>query len=195
MNNQLDPNVRPHTTHHACDERLAKYGGKTIGCCCTGHFCQVNTQIVSSSPLFDMALTARVSKAMQYAFKAHDGQTRDDGDDFINHPAQTYEIIAKATNDEALHCAAWLHDTIEDTETTYEDLLAEFGKDVADLVNEVTHEGSPDSKGYYYPRLHTQRGIMLKFADRLSNISDMATWDDKRKAHYLRRSKFWKSEP
>lgn len=41
MENKLDPNVRPHTTHFACDERLAAYGGKTIGCCCTGHVCQV----------------------------------------------------------------------------------------------------------------------------------------------------------
>lgn len=41
MENKLDPNVRPHTTHFACDERIAKYGGKTVGCCCTGHVCQV----------------------------------------------------------------------------------------------------------------------------------------------------------
>jgi len=32
--------LRPHTTHYACDERLAEYGGKTVGCCCTGHECK-----------------------------------------------------------------------------------------------------------------------------------------------------------
>src|SRR3990167_2922017 len=33
-------NIKPHTTHHACEERLAEYRGKTVGCCCVGHDCQ-----------------------------------------------------------------------------------------------------------------------------------------------------------
>ena len=59
---------------------------------------------------------------------------------------------------------------------------------------EVTHEGRKDEIGYYFPRLKTQRGIVLKFADRISNLSRMESWDDNRKNHYLRKSKFWKSE-
>jgi hypothetical protein len=50
MDNKLDPNVRPHTTHFACDERLAKYGGKTVGCCCTGHVCQVDHKAEVAQP-------------------------------------------------------------------------------------------------------------------------------------------------
>lgn len=133
-------------------------------------------------------------RAFEYARMAHLHQTRDDGKTpFLEHPMKTAEIIGQVTDDENLIAAALLHDTIEDTSVTYEMLFTEFGRDIADLVNEVTKEGYPDSKGYYFPRLKTQRGIMLKFADRLSNLADMSSWDDKRKAHYLRKSKFWKS--
>jgi (p)ppGpp synthase/HD superfamily hydrolase len=91
--------------------------------------------------------------------------------------------------------AAYLHDTIEDTIIgTYGTLERMFGKEVADLVMEVTHDGQPDQKGYYFPRLHSQKAIMIKFADRLSNLSRMSSWDQKRKDQYLRKSKFWKSE-
>ena len=136
-----------------------------------------------------------IEKAAQYAAFVHGDQYRDDGKTpFIEHPRQVVKILMQVTTDENLIAAAWLHDTIEDTPTTYADLLEHFGHDIACLVNEVTHEGKPDSRGFYFPRLKTQRGIMLKFADRLSNISDMADWDDSRRAHYLRKSKFWKSE-
>ena len=48
--------------------------------------------------------------------------------------------------------------------------------------------------GYWSPRLKTKRGIILKFADRLSNLSRIESWDKKRQEHYLKKSKFWKSE-
>lgn len=137
-------------------------------------------------------------KAAQFATSRHGGQLRDDGiTPFITHPALVAKIIQTATNgtDDNLVAAAWLHDTVEDTSTTYADLLEHFNQDIADLVMEVTHEGQADSHGYYFPRLRTQRGIMLKFADRLSNLSDMSdVWPLDKQLHYLKKSKFWKSE-
>lgn len=136
-----------------------------------------------------------IEVAKSIAYVAHDGQKRDDGMPFITHPEKVAQIIALvAPDDENLIAAAWLHDTIEDADMRHEYLDVVFGSDVADLVHEVTQEGRRDSHGHYFPRLHTQRGIMLKFADRLSNISDMNGWDEKRKSHYLRKSKFWKGE-
>lgn len=138
-------------------------------------------------------MSALLWEADGYAEKAHEGQFRDDGvTPYMTHPRQVATIIAQVTDDENMIAAALLHDVIEDTAITYEDLVIDFGEDIANLVNEVSHEGKPDSKGYYFPRLKTQRGIMLKFADRLSNLSDMASWDEKRREHYLRKSKFWK---
>ena len=136
-----------------------------------------------------------IIKAIRFATEAHKGQERDDGRPFILHPEKTADILELVTDDANLIAAGWLHDTVEDTDVTYTQLVEEFGKDVADLVREVTKIGIEDSVGYYFPFLKTQRGIMLKFADRLSNVADMNTWGDKRKAHYLRKSKFWKSDP
>jgi len=135
-----------------------------------------------------------IEKATLFAFKKHNKQVDDNGNPYCLHPAMVAEILGKITDDEAILCAALLHDTIEDTDTTYEELVREFNKEIADLVMEVSHEGKKDSKGYYFPRLHSQKGIMIKFADRLSNLSRMETWDEKRKAQYLKKSKFWLSE-
>ena len=132
-----------------------------------------------------------IFKAKQFAVKKHDGQTYN-GEEFVYHPFQVADILRQTHADENLVVAGILHDTIEDTDTTYEELVEEFNQDVADLVMEVTDEGQKDSYGKYFPRLKTQRGIRLKFADRLSNLTNMDEWDEKRKAHYLRKSKFWK---
>ena len=135
-----------------------------------------------------------VDKAYEFAKKKHEGQLDDEGLDAILHPMQTANILRQVTGNENIIAAAYLHDTIEDTQTIYEELVQEFGSNIADLVMEVTHEGSKDDHGYFFPRLHTKEGIMLKFADRLSNLSRMGAWDEKRRKQYLDRSKFWKSE-
>lgn len=135
-----------------------------------------------------------IEKALRFAEQKHNEQIDDEGKAAIGHPLQTFLILKKVTDDKNLLAAALLHDTIEDTETTYEELVKEFGKEIADLVNEVSHEGSKNEHGYFFPRLHTRKGIMLKFADRLSNLSRMNSWNEKRKEQYLEKSKFWKSE-
>lgn len=140
-------------------------------------------------------MTDLVRKAMSFAHAAHDGQYRDNEEriPYIAHPAQTAYILRQVTNDEEILAAAWLHDTVEDTDVTYEQLVQEFGQRVADLVMEVTNEKNAD-KSSYFPRLQTQDGVMIKFADRLSNISDMSGWSEKRKAAYIKKSTFWASE-
>ena len=137
-----------------------------------------------------------ILKAEGIGILAHAGQLDDSGKDyFMSHCMQVYEIVKLiAPNDYNLQAAALLHDTLEDTALTYELLVYEFGEDVASLVNEVTHERRADDKGWYFPRLKSLRGIQLKFADRLSNISRMeGVWNEKRIAKYLAKSKFWAS--
>lgn len=134
-------------------------------------------------------------RAYVFARKAHAGLQDDDGKDyFFAHLIPVYKIInLLAPLDVGLQCAALLHDTIEDTDTTYEDLVQHFGKTIAGLVLEVTHVRTTDDKGWYFPYLKTRRGILLKFADRCSNISRMNTWDVEKQQTYLNKSKFWKS--
>lgn len=132
-------------------------------------------------------------KAKNFAQQAH-GDTLDDSGNnyFIAHVLQVALLVEMVTNDEDVIAAAYLHDVVEDCGVTHELLVREFNKRVADLVLEVTHDGEKDSYGYYFPRLETRDGILIKFADRLSNLSRMEAWDEKRQQQYLHKSKFWK---
>lgn len=130
-----------------------------------------------------------INKALEFALEAHAGQKDDSGKPYIVHPIQTADILKFVTNDENLIAAAYLHDVLEDCDIDYKTLVNEFNEDVANLVKEVT------KKSYNtFPNLKTQRGIMLKFADRLSNISRMDNWPDDKKQFYLNNSIFWMYE-
>lgn len=137
-----------------------------------------------------------IDKAEMFAQEKHKDQLDDSGKPYFNHCAQVADIVSLVTNDPDIIAAAYLHDTLEDTKTTYEELVQEFSEKVANLVREVTHEGTKDNVGYYFPNLKTKDGILIKFADRLSNLSRMeGVWDIARQEHYLGKSKFWKSHP
>lgn len=138
-----------------------------------------------------------VQKAMEFGFHAHSGQLDDSGNDYFTvHCWQVFSVIELLYEfDDELQAAALLHDTLEDTDVTYEDLVREFGVGVADLVNEVTHERTADGEGWYFPRLSSVRGYVLKFADRASNLSRMEdVWDEEKIKKYMKKSVFWQQE-
>ena len=136
---------------------------------------------------------AKLHLAMDFAREKHKGQKDDTGKDYYDAHLFPVGLMAlRISGDYDVACAAILHDTIEDTNTTYSELRDKFGIRVAELVNEVTHEGEADNYGFYFPRLETQWGIFIKLLDRASNIARMQNWDDKRKEHYLKKTKFWK---
>lgn len=135
-------------------------------------------------------MNEKIIKAINFARDKHTGQLRDGGEDYIVHPQQTAKIISAVSPENIdLICAAWLHDTIEDTQTSFQDLQDEFGPNVAKLVLEVTATRQNGLKSF--PRLKSREGIMLKLADRLSNISDMDGWTDEQIDIYLQKTKFW----
>ena len=131
-------------------------------------------------------------RAMKLASDYFKGKLDDEGYDiFYNHLSVVVHILQQVTGDQEVIAAGWLHDIIEDTDYTSHQLFRDFGQRVHDLVMEVTHEGEADNHGYYFPRLKTRDGIMIKFADRLSNLTRMSKWPEERKEHYLRKSRFW----
>src|SRR5579864_6438714 len=88
----------------------------------------------------------QLARAADYAARQHFDQRRkgERGEPYINHLTEVAALLAEATNgeDTVLLLGGLLHDTIEDTATTYADLEAMFGTEVADLVSEVTDDKS-----------------------------------------------------
>ncbi len=83
-------------------------------------------------------LYLRHLKALELSLEAHKGQTRKSGEPYIVHPILVAAITAKISNDEMMVQAALLHDVVEDTHATIEDLEREFGYDVAHMVEGLT---------------------------------------------------------
>jgi len=139
--------------------------------------------------------SALITRAIEFARARHAGQKDDTGADyFLAHVWNVGRIVEMVTADSEIIASAYLHDTLEDTKTTFQELKIRFGARVARLVRELTKEGTDDEIGYYFPNLKSRDAILIKFADRLSNISRMEAWSPKRQAHYLAKSKFWRSE-
>lgn len=123
-----------------------------------------------------------VKKAYEYASKKHYGQKRRTGEDYITHPIAVSSILANTKADVETICAGLLHDTIEDTDATYEDILDNFGEEIANLVQGVTKINSISFKGSdSESEIANQRKILvgltedvrviiIKLADRLHNM-------------------------
>ena len=93
----------------------------------------------------DAGHTPLLSNAIDYASRMHYGQKRKNkrGDDYVTHPLEVMQFLKDhGVTDELVLTCAILHDVIEDTPATYESLLHLFGKDVADMVMEVTDDKS-----------------------------------------------------
>lgn len=130
-------------------------------------------------------VTEDLRQALQFATDAHKGQTRSGGEPYIGHPvrvAQTIEQYKKSHNIDALIAAAYLHDTIEDTDTTHEALHDLFGGLVASLVLELTSDKEKIAKmgksNYLAQKMAhdlSSYALVIKLADRLDNVQDIAT--------------------
>ena len=96
---------------------------------------RLETAILDYMPGADME---RIRAAFEFARDAHGSQLRKDGNEFVTHPLSAAEIVAEMSMDEDSLCAALLHDCIEDTGATYEEIEKLFGKDVAGIVEGVT---------------------------------------------------------
>src|SRR4051794_5672203 len=125
--------------------------------------------------------TELVTRAFRFAAAAHEGQQRQSGSPFIEHPVGVARICAQLRLDEQTIAAALLHDVVEDTETTIEDVRTEFGDEVARLVEGVTKltriqfQSREQAEAENYRKMvvamsEDVRVILIKLADRLHNM-------------------------
>lgn len=136
------------------------------------------SQIKRYNPDFD---PAAVENACAYAKTMHEGQTRASGEPYYTHPLEVASILADMKMDVGTIITAVLHDTLEDTEATYEDLKSKFGQEVADLVNGVSKLTRIESQTIEGKQAENFRKLLLamsedirvllvKLADRLHNM-------------------------
>ena len=134
------------------------------------------------------------TKVFEFAQTSHGQQVDDSGKSYFEaHILQVVALIKQVTSDKDIISAAYMHDLIEDTQVTFQEIEKNFGVRVANLVLEMTHQGEKDSYGRYFPNLKSRSAILLKFCDRCSNISRLSCWPEERQKQYLKRSRFWKT--
>ncbi len=147
--------------------------------------------------------TILLMRAAHFAAIKHTDQRRkgERQEPYFNHLSDVAQILAEHTNgeDPILIAGGLLHDTLEDTETTYDELVAEFGVEIADLVREVTDDTTlPKAERKRLQVVNaphkSPRAKMIKIADKISNIKSIKTsppphWTEERKQEYIKWAK------
>jgi GTP diphosphokinase / guanosine-3',5'-bis(diphosphate) 3'-diphosphatase len=140
-----------------------------------------------------------ILKAASFAAKKHTHQKRKgaDGEPYINHPLEVANLLANVgkVEDYNILIAGILHDTVEDTETTGEELTELFGAEVCGFVLEVTDDKSLPKQERKQKQIehapHLSRGAkQIKLADKISNIRDVTEnpphdWSKERRLEYV----------
>ena len=127
---------------------------------------------------------ADLKRAYEFAEKAHAGQKRSSGEDYFIHPCAVVEILADYGFDSSTLIAAFLHDVLEDTAVTPEELSAEFGQEILELVQGVTKldklqfhnredAQAENFRKFFMAMAKDLRVIIIKLADRLHNMRSL----------------------
>lgn len=138
-------------------------------------------------------------KAASFAAQKHKNQRRKDVDasPYINHPLSLAHILASegGVSNPTVLAAALLHDTVEDTDTTFEELEMEFGSEVASIVAEVTDDKSLEKAERKRLQIvkssaKSHSAKLVKLADKISNLHDIANsppadWSSDRRREYF----------
>ena len=155
---------------------------------------QIEAQVLAYNP--DADLTG-LDEAYDFAHSAHEGQVRKSGEAFVNHPIEVALILAELHMDTATLKAALLHDTVEDSEASIDEVRERFGDEVAELVDGVTKLGKIEFESMSEAQSNNLRKmliamakdirvILIKLADRLHNMRTLAALPEARrieKAH------------
>jgi len=145
------------------------------------------------APYMEPACIERVAQAYVFSAQAHEGQMRVSGEPYITHPVAVAEILAGLRLDEKTIIAALLHDVIEDTPTARDQIAAEYGDEVAHLVDGVSkldqirfkskaEQQAANFRKMMMAMVEDVRVILIKLADRLHNMRTLGVMrPDKRR--------------
>lgn len=142
----------------------------------------------------DLTISSKVRKAVNFATKYHEGQTRKyTGEPYIHHPLGVAHRILVEGGDVEMVCAAVLHDVVEDTSATLADVEDKFGREVARFVDDLTDVSQPDDGNRAVrkelDRIHTSCAHpcakAIKVADLLDNTASIVEYDKEFAKVYL----------
>lgn len=161
---------------------LTSFTQYTLGCFHTINIFH-EQEILSNQDILKSILRndyhGKIKEAFDFAYNKHLGQVRRfDSSAYIYHPLRVAKEVQRYGGDQHQIIAALLHDTLEDTNTTYIEIKYHFGKKVADLVFELTNIKSKVEKygkiNYLIKKLNTisSDALLIKLCDRLDNVSD-----------------------
>jgi guanosine-3',5'-bis(diphosphate) 3'-pyrophosphohydrolase len=133
-----------------------------------------------------------VRKAYEFSARAHEGQMRRSGEPYVKHPVAVAGVLTSLKTDITAVVAALLHDTLEDTVATADELQREFGKDVVQLVDGVTKIGkitfksSEEKQAENFRKMVLSmaddiRVVIIKLADRLHNMRTLEHLSEKKR--------------
>jgi GTP pyrophosphokinase/guanosine-3',5'-bis(diphosphate) 3'-pyrophosphohydrolase len=138
-----------------------------------------------------------IRRAYAYGFKMHDGQVRKSGEPYFTHPVAVAAILTEQRLDDATIVTALLHDTIEDTRSTYTEVAEMFGPEVAELVDGVTKltnlqlsnaesQQAENFRKLFMAMSRDLRVILVKLADRLHNMRTIRSMKPEKQAQKAR---------
>ncbi|WP_135450774.1 MULTISPECIES: RelA/SpoT family protein [Tabrizicola] len=138
-----------------------------------------------------------IRKAYAYGLKMHEGQFRKSGEPYFTHPVAVAAILTEQRLDDATIITALLHDTIEDTRSTYSEIAALFGEEIAELVDGVTKltnlqlssAGSQQAENFrklFMAMSRDLRVILVKLGDRLHNMRTIKSMSPEKQAQKAR---------
>jgi len=133
-----------------------------------------------------------LKRAYEFSAQAHKGQYRESGDPYVEHCLEVAFILAEQHMDSATIAAGLMHDVVEETDVTIDQIRQEFGEEIAELVDGVTHisgvefESTEEKQVDYYRKMLLSmardiRVIITKLADRLHNMRTLEALDEKRR--------------
>ena len=141
--------------------------------------------------------TELLRRAYSYGMKMHDGQVRKSGEPYFTHPVAVAAILTEQHLDDATIVTALLHDTIEDTKSTYTEVERLFGKDIVELVDGVTKltnlqlssaqsQQAENFRKLFMAMSKDLRVILVKLADRLHNMRTIKSMNPEKQAQKAR---------
>lgn len=133
----------------------------------------------------------KLSECVEYMKEKHKGQKRKQGTPYYTHPLEVSNILKNKGFNVEFQIAGLFHDLLEDTDITYDDILAITNENIANCVMLVTKEKGYNMEDYIERIRKNEMARMVKLADRIQNLSELKYTDEGFKKKYIAETKFW----